>query len=43
MNNLDQKRKKRFEWESGRYDPYGAPPNDWLFSEEEFVVPEKRL
>ena len=37
------KRKKRFEWESGRYDPYGAPPNDWLFSEEEFVVPERKI
>ena len=31
------KQKRRYLFESNRYKPTGAPPNDWLFSEEEFI------
>ena len=39
----EEKDKRRYEFASGRYDPTGAPPNDWIFRESEYVEPERRI
>ena len=42
-DDVDQKVKRRFEFDNDRYDPTGAPPNDWVFAEREWQKPEKRI
>ena len=42
-DDVDQKVKRRFEFDNDRYDPTGAPPNDWVFAEREWIKPEKRI